>query len=211
MKKTYAPTRLKTFALSALAVFAFTWSALAEEKPVETIRVRGIVTNFDGTTLGVATREGEDIAIGLADGWMVSGVAAASVQDIDPGDYVGVASLAKADGGDGALEVLIFPAALKGVDEGTFAYDLRPDSTMTNATVAEAVLTVEGRLITVSYNGESKQIEVPEATPVVTFAPAGPADLKPGAAVFILAHRAVGGEVIARHVAVGMNGIVPPM
>ena len=122
MTRTYPTTRPKTLAASVLAVLALTWPVLAQE----TIRVRGIVTAFDGTTLGVTTREGGELAVGLADGWLVSGVAEASVEDIGPGDYVGVASLATADGGNGALEVLIFPAELKGVDEGTFAYDLQP-------------------------------------------------------------------------------------
>lgn len=207
MTNTYRITRLTIAAATVLTGLALALPALAAEN----IRVRGIVTDFDGTILGVTTREGAELALGLADGWVVSGVAEASVEDIDPGDYVGVASLATADGGNGALEVLIFPAELKGVDEGTFAYDLQPDSTMTNATVADAVLTIEGRRIVVSYNGETKQIEIPDATPVVTFAPAGPADLKPGAAVFILAHRETGGSVIAHHVAVGLNGVVPPM
>ena len=207
MTKTYRTTVLTIAAATFLTGLALALPALAAEN----IRVRGIVTDFDGTMLGVTTREGAELALGLADGWVVSGVAAASVHDIDPGDYVGVASLATADGGNGALEVLIFPAELKGVDEGTFAYDLRPDSTMTNATVADAVLTIEGRRIVVSYNGETKQIEIPDATPVVTFAPAGPADLKPGAAVFILAQRETDGSIIAHHVAVGLNGVVPPM
>lgn len=207
MTNTYRTTVLTIVAATFLTGLAIALPALAAEN----IRIRGIVTDFDGTMLGITTREGAELALGLADGWVVSGVAEASVEDIDPGDYVGVASLATADGGNGALEVLIFPAELKGVDEGTFAYDLQPDSTMTNATVADAVLTIEGRRIVVSYNGETKQIEIPDATPVVTFAPAGPADLKPGAAVFILAHRETDGSVIAHHVAVGLNGVVPPM
>jgi hypothetical protein len=82
-------------------------SVMAEE--TAQLHVRGTVVGLDGSTLKVTTREGETVDVALAEGWVVSGVARAEVSDIKPGDFVGIASLAKADGGDGALEVLIFP------------------------------------------------------------------------------------------------------
>jgi len=185
--------------------------ALAQSAKAEPVRVRGSIASFGGESLRVKTREGETIDVGLAKGWMVSSVARAAIADIKPGDYVGIASLPTADGGDGALEVLIFPAALKGTGEGSFGWDLKPNSTMTNATVADAVKGVNGQTVTVSYRGKEKKIAIPTGTPVVTLAPATEADLKPGAVVFISGEKAMSGAVTARQVVVGSNGVVPPM
>jgi hypothetical protein len=185
--------------------------ALAQSAKAEPIRVRGSIVSFNDKMLTVNTREGQTVNIALAQGWQVSSVARALVSDIKPGDFVGIASLPTKDGGDGALEVLIFPPALKGTGEGSYGWDLKPNSTMTNATVADAVKDVSGRTVTVSYHGKEKKIAIPERTPVVTFAPATEADLKPGAVVFIAGEKAAGGTITAQRVVVGTNGVVPPM
>ncbi|TCL64108.1 hypothetical protein [Rhizobium sp. BK251] len=182
----------------------------AEDKNAEQVHVRGSIVNYSGSTLKVKTREGETVDVALADDWKVSSVANAEVTDIKPGDFVGIASLPKEGGGDGALEVLIFPPALKGAGEGSYGWDLKPNSSMTNATVADAVKGVDGRTVTVSYHGKEKKISIPDGTPVVTFAPATKDDLVPGAVVFIPAEKAATGT-IAHQVLVGKNGVVPPM
>lgn len=184
-------------------------SAQAEDKKAE-LNIRGSVVNFTDATLKVKTREGETVDVALADDWQVASVANAKVSDIKPGDYVGIASLPKDQGGDGALEVLIFPPALRGAGEGSFGWDLKPNSSMTNATVADAVKDVDGRTVTVSYHGKEKKISIPDGTPVVTIAPATKDDLVAGAVVFIPAEKASSGTV-AHRVIVGKNGVVPPM
>jgi hypothetical protein len=191
----------------ALIAVTFGFSAHAADQ----IRVRGTVESLDGSTLFVKTREGTDAKIMLKDGWKISSVAKASVNDIKEGDFVGIASLPTADGGNGALEVLIFPAAMKGTGEGSYAWDLKPNSSMTNATVANAVKSVEGHTLTVTYKGGEKKISIPEGTPVVTFAPAEVADLKSGATVFIPSEKASDGSISSSRVVVGTNGVVPPM
>lgn len=208
--------RKLVLALFAAAVFTLPLAAggspaLAQSPKGEPVRVRGSIASFDGGTLTVKTREGQTIDIALAQGWMVSSVARAAISDIKPGDYVGIASLPTKDGGDGALEVLIFPPALKGAAEGSFGWDLKPNSTMTNATVADAVKGVSGRTVTVSYHGKEKKIAIPDGTPVVTLAPATEADLKSGAVVFVSGEKAADGAITARQVVVGKNGVVPPM
>jgi len=115
-----------------------------------------------------------------------------------------IASLPKAAGGDGAVEVLIFPAALKGTGEGSYPWDVKPASTMTNATVSSAVRDVDGRTVTLSYHGQEKKISVADGTPVVTFAPAKEA-------VFVPAERGADGGLSTGFVVVGTNGVVPPM
>ncbi len=186
-------------------------TSVAVAQAADAVRVRGTVVSFEPSLLTVKTREGGTDALKLAAGWKISGVAKASADQIKPGDFVGIASVAKADGGSGALEVVIFPAALKGTGEGDRPWDLQPNSRMTNGTIAD-VTDVDGRTVTLTYdNGQKKQIAIPQTTPIVTFAPAAPADLKPGATVFVNAERGSDGTLTAGRVVVGNNGIVPPM
>ncbi|WP_276118848.1 hypothetical protein [Pararhizobium qamdonense] len=205
MKRSFLSSAAAAGLLVASAVTAQTANA------ADSIRVRGTIASISDTALVVKTRDGTDQSITLKPDWKVSGVTKASIEDIKPGDYVGIASLPKAQGGDGALEVLIFPAAMKGTGEGSYAWDLKPNSSMTNATVADAVQSVEGRTVTVEFQGQEKKIDIPTATPVVTFAEATKADLKPGATVFVPSEKAADGTVSTARIVVGTNGVVPPM
>ncbi|MBN9548303.1 MAG: hypothetical protein J0H31_05315 [Alphaproteobacteria bacterium] len=174
-------------------------------------RIRGTVVGVAGSTLTVKDRDGKTDAITLADGLKISGVAKASAADIKQGDFLGIASISKVDGGSGALEVVIFPAALKGTGEGDRDWDLQPNSRMTNGTVAD-VTEIEGRTVTLTYdNGQRKQIAIPQTTPIVTFAAATAADLTPGVAVFANAERGDDGKLVANRVVVGNHGVAPPM
>ncbi|MBY5354470.1 hypothetical protein HFO94_13140 [Rhizobium leguminosarum] len=209
MIKTIIPALL--LGLTAIASTALPAAPVhAEDQKAEQIHVRGSIVTYSGSALKVKTREGETVDVTLADGWNLASVANAAVTDIKPGDFVGIASLPSAGGGDGALEVLIFPPAMKGAGEGSYGWDLKPNSSMTNATVADAVKGVDGRTVTVSYHGKEKKIAIPDGTPVVTIAPATKDDLVPGATVFIPAEKAASGP-LAHQVLVGKNGVVPPM
>ena len=206
------------------------WSALSlafwapesrAANAADNVRVRGTVSKFEGSTLTVKTREGDVEVIGLAPGWNVSGVAKASVDDIKAGDFVGIASVPTAEGGDGALEVVIF--GLRGVEknisgrsqgdgEGSRPWDLQPNSSMTNGTVANAVTGVEGRTVTLTYDdGQEKKISIPDGTPIVTSPRPRPQDLTPGATVFVPAERGADGALTSSRVVVGSNGVAPPM
>jgi hypothetical protein len=194
----------------ALALTALGVAAACPARAAETVRVRGAVVGLDGSKLTVKTREGATDALALKPEWKVLGVTAASLADIKPGDFVGVASLPKSGGVDGAIEVLVFPAAMKGSGEGSYPWDLKPKSQMTNATVTNAVKDVDGRTLTLAYKGGERKISVADGTPIVTFAPATAADVKPGAVVFVPAQRN-GDTLTSDTVVVGMNGVNPPM
>jgi hypothetical protein len=198
---------------SAVALAAFIGiGVLSSAHAAESVRVRGTVVGLDGSTLTVKTREGPNAALTLKPGWKVAGVAKASVEDIKPGDFVGIASLPTTSGGDGAIEVLVFPPALKGTGEGNYPWDLKPKSSMTNATVTNAVKGVDGRTLNLSYSGgKEKKIAIPDGVPIVTFGPATEADLKPGATVFVPAQKGDDGALAAGFVVVGTNGVDPPM
>lgn len=206
------PHRSKLFVLLAsgglLATSSFaTLAADAAEK----VHVRGTVISLAGDQLQVKSRDGKPVTVKLKEGWKLSSVAKASVSDIKAGDYVGIASMPKSEGGDGALEVLILPPQLKGLGEGSYSWDLKPHSSMTNATVADAVKSVDGSTVTVNFQGQDKKISVRDGTPVVTLAPATTEDVKAGAVVFIPAEKAPDGSLVANQLIVGKNGVVPPM
>ena len=108
-------------ALVALGFAAFpllTSAAQAEDQKAPQLHIRGTVETFSASVLKVKTREGETLDVTLADGWKISAVARAQVTDIKPGDFVGIASQPKAEGGDGALEVPHLPAGVAGRRRG---------------------------------------------------------------------------------------------
>ncbi|AGB84019.1 hypothetical protein D781_3825 [Serratia sp. FGI94] len=175
------------------------------------VNVRGTVVSLAGDRLQLKSREGQALTVTLNKGWAASAVVKASIGDIKPGDFVGIASLPESAGGDGALEVLIFPPAAKGTGEGSYGWDLKPNSMMTNATVGDAVKSVDGSTVTVTYHGKEKKIAIPNGTPVVTLVPATAADVKPGTAIFSVAKKDAQGMLSTSQVLVGKNGVVPPM
>jgi hypothetical protein len=196
----------------ALAAGAMLTLALGQYvQAADRARIRGTVESIDGDTLKVKTREGKDVTVMLKSGWAVTGVVKASAADIKPGDFVGIASQATDSGVNGALEVVVFPAAMKGTGEGDRPWDLKPNSSMTNATVANAVTSVNGPTLTLTYKGGQKKISIPDGTPVVTFGPATKDDIKAGAAVFINGESTGDGMVSSDRVVVGTNGVAPPM
>jgi hypothetical protein len=178
----------------------------------EIIRVRGTVERAEGQTLVVKTREGPSVTVKLADNFGVTGVVAAKLSDIKPGSYVGAAAIPLPDGTQRAIEVLIFPEALRGFGEGYRPWDLLPQSTMTNATVAEMVTRVDRAVLTLKYKDGEKTVIVPPDAPIVTFVPAEKNELKPGAKLFIgAATKQADGTLSTSRVNVGLGGLTPPM
>ncbi|HEV7874491.1 MAG TPA: hypothetical protein VGO82_10205, partial [Enterovirga sp.] len=118
-----------------------------------TSRVRGAIDSFSGTELVVKSRTGENEKIVLPENARVASVAKAALTDIKSGTFIGTAAMPVEGGTLRALEVLIFPEAMRGTGEGHRPWDLLPESTMTNATVAETVNKVDGPILNLTYNG----------------------------------------------------------
>lgn len=171
-------------------------------------RIRGRVTALAGNRLVVATGQGE-VRVTLTEPLRVTGVMAAQLSDITPGTFVGTAARRQADGTFRALEVHIFPDAMRGTGEGHRPWE-RPDSTMTNANVEEVVQQVEGRLLVLKYKGGEARILVPPDTPIVRIVPGDRGLLKPGAAVSISAVQPNDASVSASSIIVGVD-VTPPM
>jgi len=186
--------------------------AAAQNAPEGTpTRIRGTVDKLDGQTLTVKSRDGQQLTITLAPNFAVAAVVKKSLADIKAGDFVGAASTKGTDGKLHAIEVLIFPEALRGTGEGERPWDLVPDSLMTNATVAGIAGAAQGQALKVTYKGGESEIVVAPDTPIVTFTPGDASLLKPGAAVFIGALKKPDGSLSAARVNAEKDGVKPPM
>jgi hypothetical protein len=97
--------------------------------------VRGTIERIDGGVYVVKSRDGAELKLKLVADGKVSAIVPAKLADIKQGQYIGVAAMPQADGSQKALEVHIFPEALRGLAEGHQPWDLAPKSTMTNANV----------------------------------------------------------------------------
>lgn len=176
-----------------------------------TQRIRGDVTALDGLNLQVKSRTGETLTVKLAENYTVTAVAKITIDQIVPGKYVGAASMPQPDGTQRAIEVLLFPEARRGSGEGHYPWDLQPGSMMTNATVSDVIVVDKNHRMTLKYKDGEKVVVVPPDAPLVTFEPGDRAMLKPSAHVIVTATKQPDGTLTAGGVAVGKDGLVPPM
>jgi hypothetical protein len=184
--------------------------AWAQQPPP--VRIRGTIESVDGAMLMVKSREGTDMKVRVTDDVAVFGVAKTEMSDIKPGSYIGVSAMPEPDGTQKALGVRIFPESQRGAAEGFRPWDVRANSTMTNATVAETVKGTDGQNILVKYKDGEKKVVVPPDTPIVTFPAGDKSELKPGAKIIIFgAVKKDDGTLEANRVNVGRDGITPPM
>lgn len=197
--------------LIAVAMVAVsTIYAFAQRAPVPT-RVRGTIESVSGDTMQVKSRSGEDVKLRIAPDVSVSGVTKISLADIKVGSFVGATTVPGPDGGDNAVEVHVFPENMRGTGEGSRPYDLKPNSSMTNATVSESVVGNDGHTLLVKYKDGEKKVFVPDNTPVVTFVPGDKGELKPGAKVVAFMKQLPDGSFETNRVSVGRDGLTPPM
>jgi hypothetical protein len=204
------PVRLFIGLVVASVAFLSEAVAMAQSPPT---RVRGTISAIDGKTVVITTREGSTATIKLADNWAVALVAPLTVADIKPGTFVGIASTGT-DANRTALEVLVFPDAMKAAKpgEGHYQWDLQPESMMTNATVATVAAGGDGQMVKLDYkDGGTQSIKVMPGVPVVTFLPGTQADAKVGAKVFVGATKAADGTLSAARLNIGKDGLMPPM
>ena len=206
------PTRLLAACVVACLAFVTAGSAMAQAPQTPPTRLRGSIAAIDDKTVSVATREGTTAKVNLADNWGVLLVVPVTMADIKENSFVGIASLKGADGTLNALEVLVFPENMRGANEGHYPWDLQPESLMTNATVAKLASAPSGQTLTLTYKGgETQTIVVKPGTPIVTFQPGTKADAKVGAKLLVTATKDADGSLKAARLAVGKDGLTPPM
>ena len=198
--------RRALLALTAAATLAV--PALAQE----TVRVRGTIERIDGSTLYVKTRDGADLKINLADKPVFTAIIPATLADLKPGTSVGSAAMPGPDGSLSAVEVHIFPEAMRGTGEGHRPWDGGAQATMTNANVETAVAGVDGQTLTLKYKDGEKKLLVTPQTAIVSFAPGDRAEVKAGTKIFIAAaQKQPDGSLQATRISYGRDGLTPPM
>lgn len=225
-KATKALARASWLVVAATAVS----TAMAADPPAH---IRGTVVSATPGTLMVKTAEGS-VSVSMDASTRISGIVPSSVDQIKAGTFVGIANVPGTGGSSSALEVVVFPDAMKGTGLGDYPWDLAPQgsqvtqgSAMTNGTVksstAPGVATTSsmtngtvkntsnasGLVLTVDYGKGEKTIHVPSNAPVVGITPADSSKLVPGAHVFVATKKEA--PTSAAFIAVGVNGAVPPM
>jgi uncharacterized low-complexity protein len=197
--------------LLAATAAAMTLAAASTASAQQPVRVRGTIAAVDGSNLTIKSREGADVKAKLTDNAMIVAVVKASYADIKQGSFIGVTGMPQPDGSQRCMEVHIFPEAMRGTGEGHRAWDLQPNSTMTNATVEQMVTAVGDNTLTLKYKDGEKKIAVGPDCPIVTYAPGDKAELKPGAKIFINgATKEADGTLSVPRINVGRDA-APPM
>jgi hypothetical protein len=174
-------------------------------------RIRGTIAAVTPHLLTVNSRDGSKLEITLTDPLTVRTLKRVKLSSIANGAFLGIASREGPNGSRIALEVLVFPEAMRGAGAGNYGWDLQPGSMMTNAPVTGVASKKSGPDLTLTYQGGSVVIHVPPRAPVVTFVPASAADLKPGRRVFLAARKDADGHFSTNAVTVGTHGVNPPM
>lgn len=194
--------------------------------------IRGTIVSATADQLTVRTSEGsESVAIDAST--RISGIVPSSRDQIKAGTFVGIANV-PGGAASRALEVVVFPDAMKGTGLGDYPWDLAPKSgagrgkasAMTNGTVTAAAAAAgkssamtngtvkstsksSGLTLAVDYGKGEKKIQVPADVPVVGIVPGDASKLVPGAQVFVATKKDA--PKTAGFIAVGIDGAVPPM
>ena len=198
------------FAGAVIALLAL--PAAAQQAPQGTpTRIRGTVEKLDGQVLTVKSREGEEVTVTLAPNVTIRYLVKKSLADIKAGDFVASTSMKGTDGRNHSVELRIFPEAMRGLGEGQYAWDLAPESLMTNATVSGVTGAPQGQTLKVTYKGGESELVVGPDTPIFGYGAGDMSLLKPGAAVFIVAPKKPDGSLTAAGVTAEKDGVKPPM
>ena len=201
----------RTSFLAALVAAFVTMPALAQATPASmTMHIRGTVEKLDGRALTVSERDGDTASVTLAPGATVDTLVKRSLADIKPGDFVASTGIKGEDGQIHAIEVRIFPKADPNGGR-QFAWDLAPNSVMTNATVGRVTKAPQGEELHVTFKGGKSEYSVGPGVPILAPAPGNISLLKPGAAVLVIAVKHSDGRLTSTRLYAEKNGVKPPM
>ena len=192
---------MKTPIVALVAAVAFTASVHAQTS----VRVRGTITAIDGNILMVKSRDGKDLKLALPDNVAVAVAKEVKFEDLKEGDYVGATTKAGSNGTEVAVEVHYLAPT---VPPGQLAWDLAPNTKMTNATVAGKVVGASGRELTLQWAGGTQKIVVPDGTALVRTVPGRRADLKVGKYIFTGAQPGADGTLTAARIQVSKDGVL---
>ena len=202
-------TRTATWLVAGALIAALGASAVAQAP--RAMRLKGTIEQVDGNMLTFKAADGASLKLTLAANARIIAVVKASLDDIKPGTFLGSAAMPQPDGSQKALEVHIFPEAMRGTGEGHRPYAPVPNSTMTNGTAdAAVVVEADGHAMVVKYKDGEKKIIIPPGIPIVRYEIGTAADLKPGAHFTVLAAvKKDDGTFEADRINVGRDGVTP--
>lgn len=197
--------------MGAAAIALLGAIAAAGAQPAPAQRIAGTIKSAKGNTIVVRPHDGGSaLTVNLADKTSIVNVGKGTLADVKPGAFIGVGAMPQADGSQRAIQVTVFAESQRGVGEGFRPWDRVPNSTMTNATVAETVASVDGPVLTVKYKGGEKKIVVPSDATILAYSIGDKSDLKPGANVAVLrAKKASNGALESDRVNVGRGEVIP--
>lgn len=196
-------------ALSLVAPLVLAQTTVPTAPAASAARVRGTIQAVAPGALTVKDRSGEVLELVLPPKVTVSEVYPMALADIQPGSFIGTAAMPQADGTERAIAVTVFPESARGAGEGHRPFDMLPQSTMTNATVADVVASPKGRTLQLKYKDGERAIVVPLDAPVVSFKPGDASLLVVGASVSLTAQLVDGKPTITR-INAGRNGFQLP-
>ena len=200
----------RTSFLAAVVIALIAMPAFAQAPPAAApARIRGTVDKLDGQALTVKQRDGQIVTVTVAPN-AVQTLVKKSLADIKPGDFVASTGIKDKDGKIHAIEVRIFPKAEPNGGR-QFAWDLSPDSVMTNATVGTVTQAPEGEVLHVTFKGGESEYSIGPDVPVLAAAPGDMSLLKPGVAVFVIAMKHPDGSLTSARLYAEKDGIKPPM
>ena len=195
----------------AVALLLAGIAGAAAQLPPPPPRIVGIVERVDETGVLIRPYEGGGtFDVELAKNAAVFGVSKGTLADLKPGAFIGVGAMPQPDGSQRAIQVTVFAESQRGTGEGFRPWDRMPNSTMTNATVAETVGGVEGQMLTVKYKDGEKKIVVPPDATILAYSAGERGELKVGAKVAILrVKQKPNGALEADRINVGRGDVVP--
>jgi hypothetical protein len=190
-------------------------------------RITGVIASANGAAIVVTADGGQRDNVQVDDKTRIGIRTPADHKILDNNAFVGVTATPQADGSLLASEVHVFPESMRGTGEGHHpmsgppgttmtnatvkTVNVRPKSSMTNATVSGASHAAGVRRLTLTYPGGTQTIIVPDDVPVVTTSNGDRSALSVGAHVIVNGERAADGTIAAARVSVGANGSVPPI
>lgn len=194
-----------------------------------TTRVRGVLQFIGADSLALKAYDGKSVTVPIGKDTKFAWVVASSLASLKSGDFVGTATTGP-DNALRAVEIVIFPEAMRGAGEGHYGWDVpgviaaaggggnessgmtngtvRSQSGMTNGTVTDGAGKPGETTLTIDYKGGTAKVRVPDGTPIVRFEPTERAVLVKGQKLFIVETPNATG---AKFVAVGKDGVTPPM
>ncbi|GAB3663586.1 hypothetical protein [Ramlibacter alkalitolerans] len=182
---------------------------LVAAQQARTVRLRGTIEALSADKLTLMERSGQRMELALAPNWTVTEVYPVTLQDVKAGSFVGVGGMPQSDGSQKAIAVVLFPENMRGTGEGHYPFDFLPQSTMTNATVADVARSPSGERLELRYKDGQKTIVVPPEAPIVSLRPGERGMVQVGQRVAVNVQDINGTPTVVR-VNAGKNGFAPP-